>query len=808
MKKGEATGRGNTDISFEEFKAEVLNDYRLACESRETSLLGRKEVLTGKAKFGIFGDGKEVPQIAMAKAFKDGDFRSGYYRDQTLIFATGMGTIQQFFAQLFADTDPENDTFSAGRQMNAHYATTSIDEDGNWKELSKQKNSSADTSPTASQMSRAVGLALASKYYRENPELKDYKQFSNKGNEVTFCTIGDASTSEGVFWETVNAAGVLKIPLAISLWDDGYGISVPQKYQTTKQDLSEILEGFRVNEDGEGFDIYTLYAWDYPSLCEMYKKGIEKIRETHIPAIFHIKECTQPQGHSTSGSHERYKSKERLAWEEEFDGIRKLGEWMIENAIADEKELNEIKEEARKQVNRWKKDAWKAYTAPIKQEIKEIIDLFDQLIAKAPEIASDIESIKSNLNSTLDPMRRDVRAAVRTVLRAARDQGSDVRAKLLSWKQSADEKNRERFNSHLYSESGGSAMEVDVIEPEYGDSPEEKNGFEILNACFDSAIQREPLLIAFGEDLGKIGDVNQGFAGLQEKYGEHRVFDVGIRENTIIGQGIGMAMRGLRPIAEIQYLDYLIYGLQPITDDLATLQYRTKGKQRSPLIIRTRGHRLEGIWHTGSPMSMILGSIRGIRLLVPRNMTQAAGFYNTMLRSDEPAIVIECLNGYRLKEKMPTNIGEFTVPLGIPEVIHEGDDITIVTYGSNCRIAMEAVMQLKDIGINCELIDVQTLLPFDINHSIVKSLEKTGKIIFLDEDVPGGASSYMMQKVIEEQEGFFWLDQPPKTLTAKPHRAAYASDGDYFSKPGVEDVFETVYLMMNDEDPDEYPEYL
>lgn len=793
-------------LSFEDFKKSILTDYRITFESREASLLGRKEVLTGKAKFGIFGDGKELPQLAMAKAFHKGDFRSGYYRDQTFMFATGTATIEEFFAQLYSYTDVKAEPHSAGRGMNAHFGTRSLDENGKWKNLMEIKNSISDCSPLASQMTRGVGLALASKLYRESKTLADFKQFSEGGNEVCFCTIGDSSTSEGIFWESVNAVGVQKIPMAISIWDDGYGISVPKELQTTKGNISQVLEGFRVNEKGEGFDIYVLKGWDYPSLCEAYQQGIEKIRKTHIPAIFHIQECTQPQGHSTSGSHERYKNKDRLEWEKEFDGIKRMREWMLSSALATEEELTKIETEAKEFVRQAQKKSWADYLNPIKNEIAGLVEIFDSIINESSH-SEEIQKIKNELITIKEPFRRDAMKSAKTILRIIRDENISSRQKLIDWKNNFASENKERYNTFLHSNSDESALKIQETKAIYKDDSPLVNGFEVLNACFDNMLKRDPRVFAFGEDVGKIGDVNQGFSGLQTKYGELRVFDTGIREATIIGQGIGMAMRGLRPIAEIQYLDYLIYGLQPLVDEVTTLQYRTKGGNKCPIIVRTRGHRLEGIWHTGSPIGMILNALRGMYLLVPRNMTQAAGFYNTMLLSDEPALLIECLNGYRLKEKLPANIGKFTVPLGVPEILQEGNDVTIVTYGSCCRIAMEAMEMLNSVGISVELIDVQTLLPFDIHHTIVQSLKKTNRVVFFDEDVPGGASAYMLQQVLEKQNGYQYLDSPPKTVTAVPHRVAYASDGDYFCKPNAEDVFETVYEMMNETEPERFPKF-
>jgi 2-oxoisovalerate dehydrogenase E1 component len=782
----------------------VLNDYRVANESRQASLLGRKEVLTGKAKFGIFGDGKEIAQIAMSKVFRKGDFRSGYYRDQTFMFAIGESDMQAFFAQLYAHADLDAEPSSAGRSMNGHYATRSLNPDGSWKKLTEIKNSSADISPTGGQMPRLVGLAYASKLYRNNKELHKYTDFSVNGNEVAFGTIGDASTSEGVFFEAINAAGVLQVPMAISVWDDGYGISVPARYQTTKQNISEILKGMERNEKGEGYVIMRGKGWDYPGLCEMYQKGIEICREQHVPVLFHIQEMTQPQGHSTSGSHERYKSKERLAWEEEYDCIRKMREWMISSAIASAAELDEIESEARKAAADARKRAWDAFNAPIKKELAEMLAILGELSEKATN-GVFLQKLRSELSSAIDPVRRDIVSAARKALRFVRNENIPARQQLIEWIRQSEEANYDRYSSYLYSHSAENALNVQPVPARYDEEAPVVDGREILQANFDAIFAKDPRVVAFGEDVGKIGDVNQGFAGLQEKFGELRITDTGIRECTIAGQGIGLAMRGLRPIAEIQYLDYFLYAVQVLSDDLATLQYRTKGGQKAPVIIRTRGHRLEGIWHSGSPMGMIINSLRGIYVLVPRNMTQAAGFYNTLLASDEPGIIVEPLNAYRLKEKLPSNIGEFRVPLGVPEILNEGTDITLVTYGSCCRIAMEAVKQLQETGISVELIDVQTLLPFDINGLIAESLKKTNKILFLDEDVPGGASAYMMQQVLEVQKGFRYLDAEPRTLTGKAHRPAYGSDGDYFSKPSAEDIFETVYGMMNEYNPGQYP---
>ncbi|MFN8143641.1 MAG: thiamine pyrophosphate-dependent enzyme [Bacteroidia bacterium] len=796
----------NRDISFDDFQKEVLNDYRIACESRHASLLGRKEVLTGKAKFGIFGDGKELAQIAMAKQFRDGDFRAGYYRDQTFMFAIGQSDITKFFAQLYANPDVEAEPSSAGRSMNGHFATRSLNADGSWKDLTKMKNSSSDISPTAGQMPRLLGLAWASKLYRSNPELKKINGFSVNGNEVAFGSIGDASTSEGVFFETINAAGVLQVPMAISVWDDGYGISVPAKYQTTKQNISEILKGFERNDKGEGYVILRGKGWDYPGLCELYEKGIRICREQHVPVLFHIQEVTQPQGHSTSGSHERYKSKERLQWEDEFDGIRKMKEWIISSAIATAEECDRIDGEAKKFAAACRKKAWDDFMNPIKAEIQTVGTLLES-IAQSSGQGAFIRKVKSDLESMMDPARRDISSAAQRVLRLIRHENSAARTALIDWCTQNDQKNFDRYNSYLHSESGESATQVKAVAVQYAEDAPMMDGREIIQSNFDALFAKDPRLVAFGEDLGKIGDVNQGFAGLQAKYGEIRISDVGIREATIAGQGIGLALRGLRPIAEIQYLDYLLYAIQILSDDLATLQYRTKGGQKAPVIIRTRGHRLEGIWHSGSPMGMIIHALRGMHVLVPRNMTQAAGFYNTLLAGDEPAVIVECLNGYRLKEKLPANLGEFRVPVGITETLQEGSDITLVTYGSCVRVAQEAIRALDELSISVELIDVQSLLPFDRKHSIVESLKKTNKLLVLDEDVPGGASAYILQQILEIQQGFKHLDAPPRTLTAKPHRAAYGSDGDYFSKPSVEDIVNIAYEMMREYNPGLYPSF-
>lgn len=790
-------------LSFEDFKQVVLTDYRIANESRQASLLGRKEVLTGKAKFGIFGDGKEVAQIAMAKVFREGDFRSGYYRDQTFMFATGMSNVKEFFAQLYALPNVEAEPCSAGRSMNGHFGTRSLNDDGTWKNLTSMKNSSADISPTAGQMPRLVGLAQASKLYRNNPELSVFENFSINGNEVAFGTIGNASTSEGHFFEAINAAGVLQVPMAISVWDDGYGISVHAKYQTTKENISEILKGFQRDEHGNGYEIFRVKGWDYAALCETYEKAIKICREEHVPVFIHVQELTQPQGHSTSGSHERYKSKERLEWEAEFDCIKQMREWMLKSAIATEAELDAIEQEAKKYVRACQKEVWEAFNQPIKQEITEVSAMLEQLAASSAASA-EIINLVNNLRSTVDAIRKDILVAVRKSLRLTRHENSDARRNLQIWLNQYNNENYDRYNSFLFTDTESSALNIPEIKAQYSEDAKMLDGREIVQACFDAAFARDPRVVAFGEDVGKIGDVNQGFAGLQEKYGEIRISDTGIREATIIGQGIGLAMRGLRPIAEIQYLDYLLYGLQTLSDDLASLSYRTKAGQKAPLIVRTRGHRLEGIWHSGSPIGMILHALRGMHVLVPRNMTQAAGFYNTLLKADEPALVIECLNGYRLKEALPDNIGEFTIPLGRPEILREGNDITLVTYGSCIRIAEEAIQELEQMGISVELIDVQSLLPFDIHHIISDSLKKTNKVLFFDEDVPGGATSYMMQQVLEVQNGYYYLDAAPRTLTAKAHRPAYGTDGDYFSKPSADDVVECIYEMMHETNPSKY----
>ncbi len=784
---------------------EILSDYRLAVESREASLIGRKEVFMGKAKFGIFGDGKEVAQIAMSKVFRNGDHRAGYYRDQTFMFAIGELTVQQYFAQLYAHPDVEADPATAGRQMNGHYATRMLDENGKFKNLAEIKNSSCDISPTAGQMPRLLGLAYASKLFRENPGLHSLTNLSRSGNEIAFGTIGNASTSEGMFLEAINAAGVLQVPMLTSVWDDGYGISVPQEYHTTKSSISKALAGMQRTESEKGLEIMTVKGWDYPALIEAYHKAERICREEHVPVLLHVEDLTQPQGHSTSGSHERYKSKERLAWEAEYDCNKKMREWIIQEVMVLPEEVDSIEREARLSAKDARDRAWKAFMHDIKKDQVFITQTIIRAEGESSEKAG-LEEIRDELKKAINPTRLDnVRAAKKAVRLLRGNSNLASREALIEWIRQCETDTFERYSSHLYSESDESALVVDRIEPVYTDDSSIVDGREVLRMCFDAALTRDPRVLAFGEDVGKIGDVNQGFAGLQQKHGELRVTDTGIRECTIIGQGIGLAMRGLRPIAEIQYLDYFIYALATLSDDLATLRYRTKSGQKAPLIIRTRGHRLEGVWHAGSPIGMILHSLRGIYLLVPRNMTQAAGFYNTMLQSDDPAIIIEPLNGYRLKEKLPDNVGEFTVPLGVPDVLRTGDDFTIVTYGSMCRVVMEAAQALEEAGISCEVIDVQSLLPFDRNHTIVESLKKTSRVAFADEDVPGGATSYMMQQVLELQDGYRYLDSKPITITGKEHRPAYASDGDYFSKPNAEELFEKVYAVMREADPQKFP---
>ncbi len=783
---------------------EILQDYRLAYESREASLIGRKEVFMGKAKFGIFGDGKELAQIAMAKVFKNGDFRSGYYRDQTFMFAIGCLSIQEYFAQLYAHTSIEAEPASGGRLMNGHFSTRLLDENGDWKKQTEMKNSSSDISPTAGQMPRLVGLAYASKLYRENKELHGFTDFSIKGNEVAFGTIGNASTSEGHFFESMNAAGVLQVPMVLSVWDDDYGISVPKEYHTTGGSISGFLSGMQRTKDKLGYEILNARGWDYEGLLETFENAAKIARDKHIPVMVHVQEMTQPQGHSTSGSHERYKPKERLEWEKEHDCIVQFRKWILENELASEEDIAGVEKEAKAVAKSARENAWKAFIGDIKSDQDRAVEIMEAL-GEESEYGGTILQIVSELKSTINAIRLDTIRAVKKVLRLTRTEETASRATLVAWLKKEEERNHDRYNSHVMSQSANASIKVSEIKAEFSESSPLVDGREVLQACFDAAFSRDPRVFAIGEDVGKIGDVNQAFAGLQDKYGSLRVTDTGIRETTIIGQGIGAALRGLRPITEIQYLDYLLYALQTLSDDLATLQYRTLGGQKAPLIIRTRGHRLEGVWHSGSPMGMILHSLRGINVLVPRNMTQAAGFYNTMLKSDDPAIIIECLNGYRLKERIPDNIGEFTTPLGKPEILKEGTDVTVVTYGSMCRIVMQAAQELEEIGVSVEVIDVQTLLPFDVDHSIVESLKKTNRVVFADEDVPGGASAYMMQKVVEEQKGYFHLDSEPVTIAAKEHRPAYASDGDYFSKPNVETIFDKIYELMREVEPDKFP---
>ncbi len=783
---------------------EVLRDFRIAHESRQASVVGRKEVLTGKAKFGIFGGGKEVAQLAMARVFEDGDHRAGYYRDQTFMLAAGLLTVREYFAQLYAHADVEADPSSAGRQMNSHFATRMLDSSGAFLPQSDRKNVPADLSPTASQMPKLAGLAYASRLYREVEVLRQgFERFSDGGREIAFGTIGNASCAEGMFWETVNAVGVLRGPMVLSIWDDSYGISVPNELQVTKADVGALLEGFRRDERG-GYQLFRVRGWDYPALLAAYREAAEVARREHVPAILHVVELTQPQGHSTSGSHERYKSPERLSWEEEHDCLKAFAGWLMDEEVAAPEELEGIAREAREHVLEEQRAAWQAYRAPLDQELGAATGLIRGL-AREASARQEIEGVAAALEHRQNPIRRDLMAAVEEALVAAAGDDVPARSKLATWKREQELANRERYGADLYSETAGSALEVPVVPAVYGDASPKVNGFEVVNACFDRALARYPNLIAMGEDVGKLGDVNQGFAGLQEKYGKLRVSDTGIRETTIIGQAIGMAFRGLRPIAEIQYLDYLLYCLQILSDDLATLRYRTRGGQKAPVIVRTRGHRLEGIWHSGSPMGAILHLLRGLHVCVPRNMTQAAGFYNTLLRSDEPALVIEVLNGYRVKEILPDNVGEMTVPLGVPEVLREGSDVTVVTYGAACKIVLEAAELLAGVDVDVEVIDVQTLLPFDLGHRIAESLEKTARVVFVDEDVPGGASAYMMQQVLETQRGYVWLDSEPRTVPGAPHRPAYGSDGDYFSKPNREQVFEAVYELMHEADPAGYP---
>lgn len=799
-------------LDFKSFKTEVLNDYRLACISRETSLLGRKEVLTGKAKFGIFGDGKELAQIALAKQFQNGDFRSGYYRDQTLMMAIDQLNVQQYFAGLYAHTDEIVEPQSAGRQMGGHFATRNLDENGEWKNLMEQKNSSADISPTAGQMPRLLGLAQASKVYRNHPTLKDlekFKKFTNGGNEVAFGTIGDASTSEGPFWETINAAGVLQVPLVMSVWDDGFGISVPREFQTTKGSISEALAGMQRTKDKPGYEIFVTKGWDYAHLCETYEKAVKLAREEHVPVLVHVKEVNQPQGHSTSGSHERYKSAERLQWETDFDCINKFKEWILNfnvngDTIATTEELEAIHKEAKNSVRDQKNAAWKAFTADIQSDLSEALTVMKAVAAESSNAAFVQKEIET-LEKTFEPIRKDILNAARKVLRIVREENTASKAALASWIKSRIAANFDRYSSYLHSESKYSALNIEAVAPTYDGSNTQEDGRIILRENYRSILEKYPEALVFGEDAGKIGGVNQSLEGMQEQFGVLRVADTGIRECTIIGQGIGMAMRGLRPIAEIQYLDYLLYAIQIMSDDLATVQYRTKGGQKAPLIVSTRGHRLEGIWHSGSPMGMIINSIRGIHVCVPRNMTKAAGFYNLLMEADEPALVIEPLNGYRTKELMPTNIGSFKEALGVPEIVKSGSDITVVSYGSTFNLCEVAAKQLTELGIDVELIDVQTLLPFDINHMIKDSISKTNRLLIVDEDVSSGATAFILDKILVEQKGYYVLDSAPETMSAKDHRPAYGTDGDYFSKPSIDDIVEKVYAIMSESDPKRFP---
>ncbi|MCE1164856.1 MAG: transketolase [Bacteroidetes bacterium] len=796
----------NKGISLE-YKAEVLSDYKLAFESRQASLLGRKETLMGRAQFGIFGDGKEVAQIALAKTFRNGDFRSGYYRDQTFAFHAGMSDLRHFFYQLYGETDLSKENACGGRSMNNHFATRLLDENGKWKNLMQMKNTASDIAPTAAQMHRLLGLAYASKLYRNNPELSYLKEFSVNGNEVAFGTIGNASTAEGVFYETVNAAGVLMVPMAISIWDDGFGISVPNIYQMTKSNISEILSGFEYNEEiKQGFLIYKVPGWDYEKLVETYRKGIEEVREKHIPAIFHITEVTQPQGHSTSGSHERYKTKERLQWEKDFDCLVQMKNWMVKKGIASENEINAIEEEAKVRVKKIQQEVWNDYCDPIKKEKNAVLTLIEEAAAVSGNKAG-MEKIASELRRNTESERKIAASSAFDALIASKDDNTEERKKLNEWYKNYLKENAERFNSHLYSQSDESPLLIKEVKPVYKDDSPMVAGREVLLAFFDEVFKRDPRVFAIGEDVGQLGDVNQGMAGLQAKYGDIRITDTGIREQTIVGQGIGAALRGLRPIVEVQYLDYLFYALQILTDDVANLHYRTRGGQKLPLIVRTRGHRLVGIFHSGSPMGTIINSLRGMHICVPRNMTQAAGFYNTLMKSDDPGIVIERLNAYRFKEKLPANIGEIHVPLGVPEIMKEGNDITLVSYGATLDIVHHAADKLEQLGVSAEVIDVQTLLPFDRFGVILKSIQKTNRVLFVDEDVPGGATAYMMQQVVDEQGGYQYLDSKPQCLSAKPHRPPYGVDGDYFSKPNVEDVIKSVYGIMNEANPSKYRKF-
>ncbi len=793
----------SNDISFEDFKAQILEDYRIAVISRECSLLGRREVLTGKAKFGIFGDGKELPQLAMARAFRNGDFRSGYYRDQTFMMALGYLNPKAFFHGLYATTDMDKEPMSAGRQMGGHFVTHSLHEDGTWKDLTAQKNSSADISCTAGQMPRLLGLAQASKIYRNVPEI-DGTNFSKNGNEVAWGTIGNASTSEGHFFETLNAAGVLQVPMVISIWDDEYGISVPQEFHTIKSDISEALSGFQRNEKQQGFEIIKVAGWDYTALIHAYENASDIARELHVPVLIHVTELTQPQGHSTSGSHERYKSAERLEWERENDCNKRFKEWIIENNIAKEEELKAIVKECKVAVRNAKKEAWAEFLSPNLTHKKTLLGLLEQLAASSPNRVF-INKIKNDLIAIDEPIKKDLASCSRKALRYTIGENSAAKTALEQWIDAYLNEMQPHYSSHLFSEQADKATALPAVPPSYNENSEEVDGRIILRDNFDALFEKYPKALVFGEDTGNIGDVNQGLEGLQKKYGAHRIADTGIRETSIIGQGIGMALRGLRPIAEIQYLDYILYAIQTLSDDLASLHYRTVGKQIAPLIIRTRGHRLEGIWHSGSPMGGLVHLLRGIYILVPRNMTKAAGFYNTLMKGNEPALIIESLNGYRLKEPKPTNLGDFCTPIGVVETLKEGEDITLVSYGSTLRMVLKVAKELQEVGIDAEVIDAQSLLPFDIHHDVAKSVQKTNRLLVIDEDVPGGGSAYLLQEIVEKQGAYHYLDSAPQTLSAKAHRPAYATDGDYFSKPNEEDIFEKVYAIMHEADPENYP---
>ena len=801
-------GKGSTAAHGSKFSPEeAIEDYAIAYRSRQVSTLARGEVMLGRAMFGIFGDGKELPQVALARSFSPGDLRSGYYRDQTLMFALGLLTVQQFFAQLYAHADIAADPASGGRGMNAHFGTRMLDDAGHWKSIADSYQSSADSSPTGSQMPRLLGLAYASKLYRELGDLHQFSQFSHNGNEVAFGTIGNASCAEGVFWETINAAGVMQVPMLLSVWDDWYGISVPNEMQVTKGSISELLAGFRRAPGTNGFELEVVAGWDYAALRETYQKTVSIVRDDHVPAVVHVVELTQPSGHSTSGSHERYKSPERLKWEKDHDGVARFRDWIIKQKIASAEALDSIEERESDAARDGRDAAWREYQSPITAEKDEVVEMLASIAGSGVggDVSASLNAAGKDLAARKSPLRREIAAVVHEAMVALRSDASAA-APLIAWKRAQDALMDDRYHAELYSESDESALSVAIEPARYADDAQDIDGYMILNACFDAALKRDPKVIAFGEDLGRLGDVNQGFVDLQARYGPMRVGDTGIRECTIVGQAIGMAMRGLRPIAEIQYLDYLLYALQVMSDDLATLRYRTRGGQKAPVIVRTRGHRLVGIWHSGSPMAMMLSSLRGMYICVPRDMTRAAGFYNTLLKGDDPAIVVEVLNGYRIKEPLPANIDTFTVPLGVPEVLRQGSDVTVVTYGACCKIALDAANLLhENAGIDVEVIDVQTLLPFDVNSRIVESLRKTNKVLFLDEDVPGGATAFMMQEVLERQEGFYWLDAAPRTLSAQPHRAAYGRDGDYWSKPNVETVFDAVYAIVRETNPGGFP---